>query len=189
MILTAAAVLAGIMIAGLLVWRFRPRSPEPSSPAAPLETRPVASSQPKPQESASELAITPFFYLTGDPPGPQQVVLEANKPFRLVYLDYLTGSGKSVARQELNLEGYQVTHPIADQFIRSVLRLESNPWDGSGVIQMRFHLQAGTRERDVLFVVSIVPEMKLGDAGRMTEHRRLVDPRTLPASMESSLVQ
>ena len=185
MIFTAVAVFAGVMCAGLLAWRFWPRSPQSASaaasPAPSTNGAGLATGNP-------EFAIAPFIYLMGDPPGPQQVVLEAPQSFRLVHLDFLTGSGKTVARQELNLEGRHITHPIADSFIRSVLRLESNPWDGSGIIQLRFHLESGSSRRDVLFVAFVIPEMKLGEGGRMTESRRLVDPRTLPASMESSLV-
>lgn len=124
--------------------------------------------------------LAPRAYLVGDPPEMQQVMLESDEPFRISSVDYLTGSGKPVVRQELQLQGKRISLPVDDQFVRAVLRIESNPWDGSGMIQFRFRAQIGDLEKDIVFCLSVVPEIKLGPAGRVTEFRKLVDPRTAP---------
>jgi hypothetical protein len=187
MLLAAATAMAGVAVGAAIAWRLRMRSRQLATKVSGRQP-PMAKLEDEHPRHDFMLPSPPRAFLGGDPAGLQQIILEAEKPFRVSSVDYLTGSGKPVSRQELQLQGKHIAHPVEDQFVRAVLRIESNPWDGSGAIQFRFHIWFGNLERDIVYVVAVVPEIKLGPAGRVREFRRLVDPRTVPPSMTSVLI-
>jgi hypothetical protein len=187
MFLAATAAIVGALAGAVITWRLGKRSRDLASQVSSTQDH-IAKLEDEYSRWEFVRHLAPRAFLAGEPPEMQQIVLESEDEFRVSSVEYLTGSGKPVARQELQLQGKRVALPIDDQFVRSVLRIESNPWDGSGVIQFRFRTQLGDLEKDIVFTTSVLPEIKLGPHGRMTEFRRLVDPRSLPASMSSALV-
>lgn len=187
MLLAVATAIVGVTVGAAIAWRLRRRSRRfaTKSPGTP-PTMPKIEDEHSRREFVPPAA--PRAYLGGDPSGIQQIILESENSFRVSSVDYLSGSGKRVSQQALDLRGTRIEHSIEDQFVRAVLRIGSNPWDGSGAIQFRFHVWLGEVEKVIVYVVAVVPEIKLGPEGRVAEYRRLVDPRAVPPSLTSALI-
>ena len=177
----AVAIIIGAALGAAITWRIGKPSREIAAEVSATQKH-LAKLEDEYSRWEFVRHLAPRASLTGEPPETQFVVLESEETFRISSVDYMTGSGKPVARQALQLEGMRLTHAIEDQYVRSVLRLESNPWDGSGSIQFRFRTQLGDLEKDIVFIASVVPEIKLGPGGRVREFRRLMDPRAVAES-------
>ncbi len=180
-----AAAAVGAALGASIMWRV-------GKPARELAAQ-VSQTQQHIEKLEEEYArwemvrhLAPRTYLEGEPPETQHVVLESEDEFRIKSVAYLTGSGKPIVTQDVEMRGKRVRHAVDDQYVRAVLRMESNPWDGSGTVQLRFRAILGDLEKDITFVGNVLPEFRLGPAGRMLEFRRMVDPRVMAA--ESVLV-
>lgn len=173
-----AAALAGAAIGAAIAWRIGRKARELAAEVSATQEH-IAKLEDEYARWEFVRHLAPHAFLIGEPPEQQHVILEAEETFKIASVDYLTGSAKPVVSQDVRLEGKRIAIPIEDQFVRAVLRIESNPWDGSGVIQFRFRTRLGDLEKDIVFMASVVPEIKLGPAGRVTEFRRLVDRQTV----------
>jgi len=178
MILAVAAAIVGAAVGAAITWRLGRPSRELAGQVSQTQQH-IAKLEDEYSRWEMVRHLAPRTSLQGEPPETQEIVLESEEEFRITSVVYLTGSGKPIVTQETDLKGKHVKLAIDDQYVRAVLRMESNPWDGSGTVQFRFRAILGDLEKDILFVSSVVPEFKLGPAGRMIEYRRVVDPRAV----------
>ncbi|ABF39293.1 hypothetical protein Acid345_0288 [Candidatus Koribacter versatilis Ellin345] len=181
MILAAAAAIMGAAVGAAITWRLGRPSRELAAQVSHTQQH-LAKLEDEYSRWEMVRHLAPRTFLQGEPPETQEVVLESEDEFRITSVAYLTGSGRPVVTQPIDLRGRRVAHAVDDQYVRAVLRMESNPWDGSGTVQLRFRAILGDLEKDIVFVASVLPEFRLGPAGRMMEYRRVVDPRAVPSA-------
>ncbi len=179
MILAAAAAILGAAVGAAITWRLGRPSRELAAQVSQTQQQ-IAKLEDEYSRWAMVRHLAPRAYLQGEPPETQEIVLESEEEFQVTSVAYLTGSGRTIVMQDVDMRGKHVKYAVDDQYVRAVLRLESDPWDGSGTVQVRFRVLLGDLEKDIVFIASVLPEFKLGPAGRMMEYRRVVDPRTVP---------